>query len=66
MSLVGPTSSKGRQEQEVDKMNYSESLQYLDKLNVFGVNLGLERVKRLLDLMDLMARVLLLQWLRKF
>ena len=33
-------------------MNYSESLQYLDKLNVFGVNLGLGRVKRLLDLMD--------------
>lgn len=34
------------------KMNYSESLQYLEELNTFGVNLGLGRIQRLLELMD--------------
>ena len=32
-------------------MNYTESLQYLDELNVFGMNLGLGRIKKLLELM---------------
>ena len=32
-------------------MNYSESLQYLEELNVFGMNLGLGRIKKLLELM---------------
>ena len=33
-------------------MNYSESLQYLEELNTFGVNLGLGRIQKLLELMD--------------
>ena len=32
-------------------MNYRESLTYLDGLNVFGVRLGLARIKRLLELL---------------
>ena len=32
-------------------MNYTESLSYLDSLNVFGVRLGLVRIKRLLELL---------------
>ncbi|WP_027405734.1 folylpolyglutamate synthase/dihydrofolate synthase family protein [Anaerovibrio sp. RM50] len=32
-------------------MNYSESLQYLEELNVFGTSLGLVRIKKLLELM---------------
>ncbi|WP_407397491.1 bifunctional folylpolyglutamate synthase/dihydrofolate synthase, partial [Anaerovibrio sp.] len=32
-------------------MNYSEAMDYLEELNVFGMSLGLDRIKRLLDLM---------------
>ena len=32
-------------------MNYQEALAYLDGLNVFGVRLGLSRIKRLLSLL---------------
>ena len=34
-------------------MNYQEALDYLEGLNVFGVRLGLSRIKRLLELLDL-------------
>lgn len=33
-------------------MNYQESLVYLDSLNTFGIKLGLERITRLLELLD--------------
>ena len=29
-------------------MNYQEALEYLEELNVFGVNLGLARIQRLM------------------
>ena len=32
-------------------MNYSEAMEYLEELNVFGVSLGLVRIKKLLELM---------------
>lgn len=34
-------------------MNYQEALSYLDGLNIFGVRLGLSRIRRLLELLDL-------------
>ena len=34
-------------------MNYQEALDYLEGLNVFGVRLGLSRITRLLELLDL-------------
>ena len=33
-------------------MNYEESLCYLESLNSFGIKLGLERIKKLLELLD--------------
>ena len=32
-------------------MNYQEALEYLEDLNVFGVNLGLARIQRLMFLL---------------
>ncbi|MGN0940258.1 MAG: bifunctional folylpolyglutamate synthase/dihydrofolate synthase [Selenomonadaceae bacterium] len=32
-------------------MNYSESLQWLDELNTFGMKLGLERIRRLVEIL---------------
>ena len=34
-------------------MNYQEALEYLEGLNVFGIRLGLSRIARLLELLDL-------------
>ena len=34
-------------------MDYQEALSYLEGLNVFGIRLGLSRIKRLLELLDL-------------
>ncbi|SEH25605.1 bifunctional folylpolyglutamate synthase/dihydrofolate synthase [Selenomonas sp. KH1T6] len=34
-------------------MNYQEALDYLEGLNVFGIRLGLSRITRLLELLDL-------------
>ena len=34
-------------------MNYQEALSYLDGLNIFGVRLGLSRIRRLLELLEL-------------
>lgn len=34
-------------------MNYQEALTYLEGLNIFGIRLGLERIRRLLKLLDL-------------
>jgi len=46
---------EGRRERSLcfvgDIMNYSESMEYLEELNVFGMSLGLDRIKKLLDLM---------------
>lgn len=33
-------------------MNYQETLEYLDELNKFGTKMGLERIKRLVELLD--------------
>lgn len=33
-------------------MNYQEALEYLDELNKFGTKMGLERIKRLVELLD--------------
>lgn len=33
-------------------MNYTESLQYLEALNTFGIEMGLERIKKLMDYLD--------------
>ena len=34
-------------------MNYEEALSYLEGLNIFGIKLGLDRINRLLELLDL-------------
>ena len=33
-------------------MNYQEALAYLEGLNIFGIKLGLTRIQRLLELLD--------------
>lgn len=33
-------------------MNYTESLEYLEALNTFGIEMGLERIKKLMDYLD--------------